>query len=186
MVRPNLFTSVWPRHNRYSAEFDVPTTLSLNITVLWDVRPCLWASTCLRFDISYWLCLQNRWIMRPGRNMALITHLHLAPSLRKEYSCTYTPPLGFYVLFWGEIWLLLCLYIQGQAVEEEWCSVGPLVEKQKDFLPPILRGLLAQGRSVSSVSSQRPGIFKRQVLLTKHFHLYVALCCKQCRRKVFW
>ena len=31
---PNLFTSVWPRHNRYSAEFDVPTALSLNISVV--------------------------------------------------------------------------------------------------------------------------------------------------------
>ena len=34
--------------------------------------------------------------MRPGRGFD--THLHLAPKLKKEWSYTSTPPLGFYGL----------------------------------------------------------------------------------------
>jgi len=173
MVCPNLFTSVWPRDNRYSAEFDVPTALSLNITVLWDVRPCLWASTCLRFDISYWLCLQNRGhgVDHPPPSSAEFKE-RVQPYLYSS-SGLLCPVLGWNLPF------TLSLYSRSSSRS----SVGPLVEKQKDCHPSILRGLLAQGRSVSS---QRSGIFRRQVLLTKHFHLYVALCCKQLRRKSFW
>jgi hypothetical protein len=41
-----------------------------------------------------------------GRGVALTTHPHLAPRLRKEYSYTFTPPLGFRGLFQGEMYLL--------------------------------------------------------------------------------
>jgi len=33
----------------------------------------------------------------------LTAHLHLAPSLKKDYSCTSAPPLGLCGLFEGEI-----------------------------------------------------------------------------------
>ena len=31
-----------------------------------------------------------------GRDVTLTIHPHLVPTLKKEYSCTYTPPLGLY------------------------------------------------------------------------------------------
>jgi len=34
-----------------------------------------------------------------GRDVALTTHTHLASRLKKELSCTYTPPLDFHGLF---------------------------------------------------------------------------------------
>jgi len=43
---------------------------------------------------------------RNGCSVALITHPHLTPRLKKEYSYTSTPPLGFRGFFYGE----LCLY----------------------------------------------------------------------------
>jgi hypothetical protein len=36
--------------------------------------------------------------------MALTTHSHLAPRLKKEHSYTSTPPLGLNGQFWGEIY----------------------------------------------------------------------------------
>jgi hypothetical protein len=33
----------------------------------------------------------------------LITHPHLAPKLKKEYSNAYAPALGFHSLYWGEL-----------------------------------------------------------------------------------
>ena len=38
-----------------------------------------------------------------------ITHLHLAPKLKKEQNYTHTPPLGFYGLFQSELYLLRTL-----------------------------------------------------------------------------
>jgi hypothetical protein len=35
---------------------------------------------------------------------ALNTHPHLEPRLKKEWSCTFTPPLGLHGLFWGELY----------------------------------------------------------------------------------
>ena len=34
---------------------------------------------------------------------------HLAPRLKKEYSYTFTPPLGLRGLFWGDLYLYLFL-----------------------------------------------------------------------------
>ena len=46
--------------------------------------------------------------------VALNTHPHLAPRLKKEYSYTSTPPLGFRGLFWGKLYFIkychLCVY----------------------------------------------------------------------------
>jgi hypothetical protein len=39
--------------------------------------------------------------------VALTTHLHLTPRLKKEYSYTSTPPLGLRGLLWGELYLYL-------------------------------------------------------------------------------
>jgi len=36
--------------------------------------------------------------------VALTTHPNLAPRLKKQYSYTSTPTLGFHGLFWGEIY----------------------------------------------------------------------------------
>jgi len=41
--------------------------------------------------------------------VALTTHPHLAPRLRKEYSYTSIPPLGLRGLFQGELYLYLYL-----------------------------------------------------------------------------
>jgi hypothetical protein len=47
--------------------------------------------------------------------VALITHPHLAPRLRKEYSYTSTPPLGLHSLFQSELYLFYLLYLLGYA-----------------------------------------------------------------------
>ena len=47
-------------------------------------------------------------VKRPGGG---VNHpLHLAPRLKKEYSYTYTPPLGFHGWLRGEFYLLLRLW----------------------------------------------------------------------------
>jgi hypothetical protein len=40
---------------------------------------------------------------KASRNVALTTHPHLAPRLKKGYTHTSTPPLGLHGLFWGEL-----------------------------------------------------------------------------------
>jgi hypothetical protein len=42
-------------------------------------------------------------VKRPG--LALTTHTHQTPRLKKEYSYTFTPPVGLLGRFWGEIYL---------------------------------------------------------------------------------
>ena len=46
-----------------------------------------------------------------GRGVALTTHPHLSPRLKKEHSYTSTPPLGLRGLFWCEFYLYVhCLF----------------------------------------------------------------------------
>ena len=44
------------------------------------------------------------------RSVALTTHTHLAPRIKKEYSYTFTPFMGFLCLFYGESYLYFTLY----------------------------------------------------------------------------
>jgi len=43
--------------------------------------------------------------------VALTTHLHLAPRLKKDESYTSFPPLGLRSLFWGELYLFMDIHI---------------------------------------------------------------------------
>jgi len=43
--------------------------------------------------------------------VALTNHPHLAPKLKKKYSCTSTPPLGLRGLLQGELYLYLLMLI---------------------------------------------------------------------------
>jgi hypothetical protein len=52
-------------------------------------------------SIQWVLGLSRGW---SGRGVALTTHPHIAPRLKKEYN--YTFPLGLRGLFWGEFYLL--------------------------------------------------------------------------------
>ena len=52
-----------------------------------------------------WVPGHSRGVKRRG--VALTTHLHLAPRLKKEQSYTFTLPLGLHGLFQGEIYLYL-------------------------------------------------------------------------------
>jgi hypothetical protein len=45
-----------------------------------------------------------------GRGVALTTHSHLAPRLKKEYSYSSNPPRGLHGLLQGELYLLLTLF----------------------------------------------------------------------------
>ena len=47
---------------------------------------------------------------KSGRGVALATHPHLAPRLRKEQSYTSTPPLGLRGVFWVELYLYLYMF----------------------------------------------------------------------------
>jgi hypothetical protein len=46
--------------------------------------------------------------------MALTIHAHLSMRLKKEYSYTFTPPMGFYALLYGELQLkFICIHYCG-------------------------------------------------------------------------
>jgi len=68
--------------------------------------------------------------------MALTTHSHPAPRLKKEKSYISTPPLGLRGLFWGELYLtftLLNKYDQGDEIKYNVMmgNAGQMVGKTK-------------------------------------------------------
>ena len=58
-----------------------------------------------------------------GPDMVFTTHTHLAPRLKKEYSHTYTLPLGFRNLFLGERELTLPLPCGNCIRQHVFCSI---------------------------------------------------------------
>ena len=72
-----------------------------------------------------------------GLSVALTTHPHLAPRLKKEYSHTYTPPSGFSWVLLG--WTLPLPYLHMSTPNTRWLFGHPtedVTKKHNTVSPP--------------------------------------------------